>query len=202
MAEVFLVKLPEAGCNWTLPMSQLWGRQWLVAVRQQAITCANVDLDLCSHMASPGHNELTFSLLTCSLGSCKGAVSSWGRAGHAASAAFRQVMSAQACARLTSLVSTNKHDVHFTSISRRLLVILFHVENENTPKSNMLLKLHVPRNFEMMSFVIREHIQCYNLCPSHVTIEISAFESQFYSWCICCTVESPYNTLIFLQNTT
>ena len=30
------------------------------AIRQQAITWANVDLDLCHHMAPPGHNELNY----------------------------------------------------------------------------------------------------------------------------------------------
>ena len=39
-------------------ISQHWFRQWLGAVRQQAITLANVDL--CRHVASVGHNELTF----------------------------------------------------------------------------------------------------------------------------------------------
>ena len=33
-------------------------RQWLGAVRQQAITWASVDLDLCHHIASLGRNEL------------------------------------------------------------------------------------------------------------------------------------------------
>ena len=36
-------------------------RQWLGAVRQQAITLANVDPDLCPHMASLGLNELNTS---------------------------------------------------------------------------------------------------------------------------------------------
>ena len=45
---------------WTLPMiNQHWFRQWLGSVCQQAITCANVDWDLCRHMASLGHNEST-----------------------------------------------------------------------------------------------------------------------------------------------
>ena len=39
-------------------ISQHWFRQWLGAVRQQAITWANVDPDLCRHMMSLGHNEL------------------------------------------------------------------------------------------------------------------------------------------------
>ena len=42
-------------------ISQHWFRQWLGAVRQQAITWANVDPDLCRQMASLGHNELTMS---------------------------------------------------------------------------------------------------------------------------------------------
>ena len=32
-------------------------RYWLGAIRQQAITCTNVDPDLCCHMASLGHIE-------------------------------------------------------------------------------------------------------------------------------------------------
>ena len=40
-------------------ISQHWFRQWLVAVRQQAITWTNVDQVLRRHMASPGHNVLT-----------------------------------------------------------------------------------------------------------------------------------------------
>ena len=40
-------------------ISQHWVRQWLGAVRQQATAWANVDSDLCHHMASLGHNELT-----------------------------------------------------------------------------------------------------------------------------------------------
>ena len=44
-------------CHRTLLMiSQHWFRWWLGAVRQQAITWANVDLVPCRHMASPGHN--------------------------------------------------------------------------------------------------------------------------------------------------
>ena len=35
-------------------ISMHWFRQWLGAVRQQAITCANADLDLCRHLALPG----------------------------------------------------------------------------------------------------------------------------------------------------
>ena len=33
-------------------------QEWLGAVRQQAITWANVDPDLCRHMVSLDHNEL------------------------------------------------------------------------------------------------------------------------------------------------
>ena len=40
-------------------ISQYWFRLWLGAVGQQAITWANVDPDLCRHMVSLGHNELT-----------------------------------------------------------------------------------------------------------------------------------------------
>ena len=40
-------------------ISQHWFRQWLGAVRQQAITWANVDPELCHEMALLGFNELT-----------------------------------------------------------------------------------------------------------------------------------------------
>ena len=46
-------------CHRTLLMiSQHWFREWLGAVRQQAITWASVDSVLCHFMASLGHNEL------------------------------------------------------------------------------------------------------------------------------------------------
>ena len=63
MAEVSLVKLPSYECQWTIFMvSQHWFWQWLGAVRQQAITWANVDPDLCLHMVSLGHNELSYQV--------------------------------------------------------------------------------------------------------------------------------------------
>ena len=37
---------------------QHWLKLWLVAIRQQAIAWTNVDLDLCCHVSSLGHNEL------------------------------------------------------------------------------------------------------------------------------------------------
>ena len=37
---------------------QHWFKQWLGAVRQQAITWANVDWDISRHMATLGRNEL------------------------------------------------------------------------------------------------------------------------------------------------
>ena len=42
----------------TLMRSQHWLRQWLDAVRQQAIPWAKVDPNLCDHMMSLGHNKL------------------------------------------------------------------------------------------------------------------------------------------------
>ena len=42
----------------SLVISQQWFRQWLGAVKQQAITWANVYPDLWRHMASLGHNGL------------------------------------------------------------------------------------------------------------------------------------------------
>ena len=43
----------------TFLTSQHKFRQWLGAFRQQTITWANVDPDLCHHMVSLGHHELT-----------------------------------------------------------------------------------------------------------------------------------------------
>ena len=42
-------------------ISQHWFTQWLGAVRQQAITWANVDPDLCHQMASLGLNQLNLN---------------------------------------------------------------------------------------------------------------------------------------------
>ena len=54
-----LMIMPWDECQGTSPMiSQQWFRQWLGAVRHQAIAWANVDIVPCRHMASPGHNEL------------------------------------------------------------------------------------------------------------------------------------------------
>ena len=50
--------------------SQHWFREWLGAVRQQAITRVNVDPDLCRHMVSLGHNDLIFSQNTFEFMSC------------------------------------------------------------------------------------------------------------------------------------
>ena len=59
MIDIPLGKLPSDECNWILLMiSQYWFRKWLGAVRQQAITWANVDPDLYRHMAWLGHHEL------------------------------------------------------------------------------------------------------------------------------------------------
>ena len=38
-----------------------WGH-WLGAFKQQAITWANVDPDVCCHMVSLGHNELNLKV--------------------------------------------------------------------------------------------------------------------------------------------
>ena len=68
MTDVSLVKLPSDECNWILLMiSQHWFRYWLGAVRQQAITWANVDPDLCRHMTSLGPNELIIYDMSCYL---------------------------------------------------------------------------------------------------------------------------------------
>ena len=60
LGHLSLVKLPLDKRYWSIfTISKHWFRQWLGAVSQQAITWANVDQDLCRHMASLGHNELT-----------------------------------------------------------------------------------------------------------------------------------------------
>ena len=47
---------------------QYWFRQWLGSARQQAITWANVDPDLCHYMASQGSNLISEQYLgNCSL---------------------------------------------------------------------------------------------------------------------------------------
>ena len=62
---VLAVKFILAECHKTsLMISQHWFRQWLGAVRQQAITWANVDPGFCPYMATLGHNELRTSTLS------------------------------------------------------------------------------------------------------------------------------------------
>ena len=59
MTQLSLVDLPSGDCYWTLLMiSQQWFMYWLGAMKQQAITRANVDPDPCRHMVPLGHNEL------------------------------------------------------------------------------------------------------------------------------------------------
>ena len=49
--------MPSGVCHKTLLMvSQRWFKQWLGAVRQQAISRANIDSGLCLLMTSRGHN--------------------------------------------------------------------------------------------------------------------------------------------------
>ena len=56
MSRVFVAKLLSCECHWTsLIRSQHCIRLWLGAIRQQAIPWANVDSDLCRHLASLGH---------------------------------------------------------------------------------------------------------------------------------------------------
>ena len=49
----------------SLMKNQHWFRHWLGATRQQAITCTNVDPDLCHHMASVGNDLTQEFLCTC-----------------------------------------------------------------------------------------------------------------------------------------
>ena len=54
------MKLLSGECHSTSPsLNQHWFRSWLGAVRQQAITWADVDLDPRRHMTFLGHNELS-----------------------------------------------------------------------------------------------------------------------------------------------
>ena len=65
MADVSLMKFPSDECQLTpLMISQHWFRQWLDAVRHQAIAWANIDPDLCNHMASQGQNGVYKFLLS------------------------------------------------------------------------------------------------------------------------------------------
>ena len=58
--------LSSVECHGTIQMvSQHWFRQRLGAVRQQAITWANVDQDICRLMASLGHNNETYQKISC-----------------------------------------------------------------------------------------------------------------------------------------
>ena len=52
------------GISYEIALSH-WFRYWLGAVRQQAITLANVDPDLCRQIVSLGLNELTLLVQSC-----------------------------------------------------------------------------------------------------------------------------------------
>ena len=59
MAEKCFVRLLSDDFKWTSILTrQHWFREWLCAIRQQAISWTNVDQYLCHHMASLGHPEL------------------------------------------------------------------------------------------------------------------------------------------------
>ena len=52
-------KLLSCECHRTsLMRSQLWFREWLGVIRQQAITCGNVDPNMCRQMGSLGRNGI------------------------------------------------------------------------------------------------------------------------------------------------
>ena len=53
--EITLRWIPQ---SLTIMRSQHWFKQWLGAIRQQAITWTNVDQDLCCYEASLSHNKL------------------------------------------------------------------------------------------------------------------------------------------------
>ena len=53
---LYLAHFPSDEWYWTLLMKN---QNWLGVIKEQANTRANVDPDLCRHMASSGHNELT-----------------------------------------------------------------------------------------------------------------------------------------------
>ena len=56
------VKILSGECHSTpLMISQHWFRWWLGAIKQQSVTWANVDLGLCHHMPSLGHNESNYN---------------------------------------------------------------------------------------------------------------------------------------------
>ena len=58
------MKLPCAEYQWTLLLiSQHCFRLWFDAIRQQSITWASVDPDLCRHMPSLGTSELMYEKL-------------------------------------------------------------------------------------------------------------------------------------------
>ena len=59
MRQWIFIKLNFNLWIWTPSMiRQQWSRKWFGVVRRQAIIWANVDPDLCRHMASLSHNEL------------------------------------------------------------------------------------------------------------------------------------------------
>ena len=52
-------------CEIAFMWMSYWFRWWRGVVRQQAIAQANLDLNLCHHMASQGYNELSLTASQC-----------------------------------------------------------------------------------------------------------------------------------------
>ena len=121
MFEASLVELPLYECHWaSLMISQHWLRQWLGAVRQQAITWANVDPDLCRHMASLGHNELIENGRPC-------IVEIIGTQGH--------VLFGDPASEGTTL-SGRGHSPVMMGFDQRVLIVPFTRESENCHDTN------------------------------------------------------------------
>ena len=60
LQHVSLVKLYSEECHWTLLMISQHLCQWLLAIKQQALTWANVDLDVCHYLASLSGNTVSW----------------------------------------------------------------------------------------------------------------------------------------------
>ena len=66
------MKLASDEChNTSLMICLHWFRWWLGAVRQQAITWAYVDPNICHYLVSLGHNELTNAVFDCHVTRCQ-----------------------------------------------------------------------------------------------------------------------------------
>ena len=174
---ISLVILPVDEWQWTLLMiRRYWIRWWLVTV----IACPNVDPDLCHHMASLGHNELTVEVLRYFLGYRRPSIAKGTSiklvylcchhcGSHGLTLGHLQVTNTGECHLSTSITDATDTWAPFQYPIRRLIVAPFQYPT-STVYWCIASKLKAPRNFYWMSNMflwveIFIFFVCYHVVP-------------------------------------